>query len=123
VALCDVGDTQLAPEYVEWPSPTLTLRGIDDSLEHQRNKYYKEQVIDKEFRCAPEGWRRALRDCIGAGIFGGRSCVGISRSDCSGGKASVKGIQRINPPEPGENGGHFMKVAWPRSGEIEVGVT
>lgn len=89
----------------------LTLRCIDNSLEHQRHEDNEKDIVDKEFRGAPEGWRRALGDCVGAGIFGGRSRVGVRSCDSGGGKASVEGVQRVNPPEPGEEGGHFMAVA------------
>lgn len=107
--------------------PTLTLRSIDHGLEHQWNECNKEKVIDEELGSAPERCRRTLRNGTCAGIFGsGRSRVGGSsgRGGCGNGEASVEGVERIDPPQPGEEGGHFTAVAWRREcvEEKEVGL-
>lgn len=74
---------------------------------------------------------RALSDGVGAGIFGGgRSRVGggLGRRRRGGSEASVKGVERVEPPQPGKEGGHLLLYAqwhgWrgrERGRELKVG--
>lgn len=101
---------------------SLTLRGIHDSLKHQRNECDEEKVIDEELRRAPERSGCALGDSIGASIFrrgGSRVSGSVARGGGGGGKASIEGVERVDASEPGKKGRHFIAGAW-RKATIEV---
>lgn len=102
---------------------SLTLRGIHNGLEHQRNECNEEKIIDEELRCAPERSRCILGNGIGASIFRGeRSRVSgsVGRSGGGRGKTSVEGIERVQASEPGEKGRHFIAGAWRTRWPIET---
>ena len=69
---------------------TLTLRDINDRLEHQRHNRDEYKVVEEELGRAPS-WRRGPAICAGASVLA-RLCR------CS--KTSVESVQRVQASKP-----------------------